>query len=149
MFLGGFPWGGPNAAVEPQYAIFKKGWSTWLEKHPDGVVRDEKGGEPNCGKIFDATRLGTPAFKRLILKMLHPNPAMRISVHDALNGPIMRGVDCCAPESYEPTPTIDAGSLTRSKSSKLIIQRKHNHMPPKDHKTPKAFQHRFDMGDGW
>jgi protein-serine/threonine kinase len=149
MFLGGFPWSSPNAAVESQYAQFRKGWATWLEKHPDGVIRDEKGGQPHLQKMFDAEHLGSPALKRLVLKLLHPNPDMRISVHDALYGTTMRGVDCCTPDSYEPAPSIDASALTRSKSAKMIVQKKHNHLPPKEHKTPKILQHRFDMGEGW
>jgi protein-serine/threonine kinase len=147
--LGGSPWDVADETSVP-YAIFKKGWDKWLEKNPEGLVRDEKGGEPNCGKCFQGEYLGNPAFKRLMLKMLHPDPDKRISVHDALYGPTIRGIECCSPDSYEECDSsIDAGSLAKSKSSKKLVQKKHNHLPPKAHKLPKAFHHRFDMGDGY
>jgi protein-serine/threonine kinase len=135
------------------WQTYKQGWDTWLAKpeNKDGLLRDEKGGEPSCGKPFQAEYIGNPAFKRLMLKMLHPNPDLRISVHDALYGPTMRGIDCCSPESYEGEDccNIDVSSLSKSKSSKKFVQKKHNHLPPKSHKTPNVFKHRFDMGDGY
>jgi len=146
-------YGGPifGAATyeDAHYVEYSKAWDAFLEKHPDGKITDEKGGMPNI-KWFDSEIIGSPALKRLMFKMLHPDPLKRLSVSDALRSPTMRGVECCSPESNEGSSnaSVDAGSLLKSKS-KVNVQKKHHHLPPKEHKMPKVFQHRFDMGDGW
>ncbi|KAF2454191.1 hypothetical protein BDY21DRAFT_353240 [Lineolata rhizophorae] len=148
MTYGGAPWSA--ASKEGQgYARFQQGWDAWLAEHPDGVVRDEKGGFPKCGPLFD--RLDSPAIRRLMLKMLHPLPEKRIGVAQALGSPIMRLVECCSPESYEERSgcVVDACKKGQAKSAAKMVQRKHSHLPPTEHRTPKFFQHRFDMGDGW
>jgi len=149
MVFSGSPWQRADENNE-NYRIFIQGWRKWIEDHPDGIITDEKGGTPFCGKMFKPEFIGSPALKRLILKMLHPDPEKRISVHDALNGPTMRGVDCCSPESYEDVACrIDASKGSKPIAGKLSMQKKHSHIPPREHKTPRALQHRFDMGDGY
>jgi len=149
MVFSGSPWQRAEESNE-NYRDFIQGFNKWLVEHPDGVITEEKGGSPLCGRMFKPEYIGSPALKRLMLKMLHPNPVKRISIHDALFGPTMRGLDCCAPDSYEDlTCRFDASKGSKPVAGKLSKQVKHNHIPPKEHKTPKAFQHRFDMGSGW
>ncbi len=95
--------------------------------------------------------LSVPGIKRLMLKMLHPVPEMRISIQDALNSAYIKGVECCTLESAdEPTGYVDAsGKSGKVPAAKLKVQKKHNHIPPEKSKVPNAFKYRFDMGDGW
>jgi len=149
LVFSGSPWQRAHESNE-NYRLFIQGFNKWLADHPDGVITDEVGGSPKCGPMFDPAFIGSPAMKRLMFKMLHPNPEMRISIHDALTGPTMRGVECCAPESYEDVLCrFDASKGSKPVAGKLSKQVLHNHIPPKEHKTPKVLQHRFDMGDGW
>ncbi|EON64623.1 HAL protein kinase [Coniosporium apollinis CBS 100218] len=148
MTYSGSPW----EAADPKhqhYARFKKGWDEWLPNHPDGKVRDEKDGMPKCGPVF--MNLNVPGLKRLMLKMLHPVPEMRISITEALNSAYIKGVECCTLESAdEPSRGVDAsGKSGKIPAAKLKVQKKHNHIPPEKSKVPNAFKYRFDMGDGW
>jgi protein-serine/threonine kinase len=151
LALGGTPW---NSAAEDSkdemWITYIQGFNKWLATHPEGVITDEAGGAPTCGPAFKPEYIGNPAMKRLMFKMLHPDPEKRISVYNALNGPTMRGWDCCAPDSYEDfTCEFDVSKGIKPVKGKLSKQVKHHHLPPKQHKTPKALQHRFDMGHGW
>ena len=150
MTFGGSPWQAAKTEFE-YYATFKKGWDEWLETHPDGIITDAADGHPKCGKIF--SYINPPPIKRLILKMLHPIPEKRITIREVINSPCIKSIDCCCPESYEdPTCCIDTRKCTSKETNKMAAQKKflHHHIPPApEKKIARAFQHRFDMGDGW
>lgn len=149
MTCGGCPW----QAAKPEYqnyARFKKGWDNWLPNHPDGLVKDAPDGAPKCGPLFSL--LEPPAIKRLMLKMSHPIPDKRVTIHEVITSSYVKGIECCCPESFEDHSCciIDASKKGNKSASKMIVQKKHHHIPPKPEKPlAKAFQHRFDMGDGW
>lgn len=147
MTFCGSPW--PSAERKhPFYEKFATGWDKWLAKHPDGIItNDPEEGMPKCGPIF--AHLDSPAIKRLMLKMLHPDPEKRILAQDVLNDRWVKTVDCCSVEDFNGAndQAIDAaGSKSCEKASKLCIKKMHNHLPPAKQRMP---QHRFDMGDGW
>ena len=176
MTLGGSPW---QAAKTDQtnYAKFKQGWDDWLKTHPEGLIKDEPDGWPKCGPLFG--KVDSAPLRRLVLKMLHPQPELRIGVRDALTTPTVKAIECCSNERCEDasgtsTPnSVATGTTTSnatttaaaavnihsgvgvvdatSKSSvkKTIVQKKHNHLPPREHRMPKALHYRFDMGDGY
>jgi protein-serine/threonine kinase len=149
MTFGGCPWQAAKTDYE-YYARFKKGWDAWLMEHPDGEIVDGPDGHPMCGKLF--TMINPPAMKRLLLKMLHPNPDKRITIREVLNSSCIKSIDCCCPDSYEdPSCCIDTSKGSSKQPAKLIVKKYlHHHIPPKpENKIGKAFQHRFDMGDGW
>lgn len=51
---------------------------------------------PRCGDVFQEVR--TPAMRQLFLRMLHPNPVERLSVHHVLNNFwFEERVECCHP----------------------------------------------------
>lgn len=148
MTCGGCPW----QAAKPEYqnyGRFKKGWDEWLPNHPDGMIKDAPDGAPKCGPLF--SYLDPPAIKRLMLKMLHPIPDKRITIREIITNSYVKGIECCCPEGFEDQSCcIDASKKSSKAASKMIIQKKHHHIPPKPEKPlAKAFQHRFDMGDGW
>jgi hypothetical protein len=145
MTFQGSPWTQAKITDE-RYSRFKAGWDAWMAKHPDGVITDETG-LPSVGPIFSADFLGSPAIKKLIIKMLNPDPDKRIAIHDVLETKLVKGIECCTPETCddENNPSGDCCGKLFAKT----VMRKHNHVPPKEHKTPGFLQHRFDMGDGY
>jgi serine/threonine protein kinase len=145
MTFGGCPWQAAKTEFE-YYARFKKGWDSWLERHPDGDIFDGPDGHPKCGKLFSL--IEPPSIKRLMLKMLHPNPSKRITIKEVLKTTCIKNIGCCCPETYDdPKIMFDASkaSSARTAAPKKYL---HHHIPPKpENKVGKAFTHRFDMGE--
>ncbi|KAH9875509.1 hypothetical protein J1614_004245 [Plenodomus biglobosus] len=146
MTFGGCPWQAAKIEFE-YYARFKKGWDAFLEHHPDGTIFDGEDGHPRCGKLFSL--IEPPAIKRLVLKMLHPLPAKRITIAAVLKSTCIRNIGCCCPETYDDHPKVvfDASkaSSVRSSAPKKYL---HHHIPPKpENRVGKALTHRFDMGE--
>lgn len=120
--FGAHPW--PKATPESKMFVrFLNGWEEWLTTHPDGNIEEGSDDYPVCGKMFQ--NLQNPARERMILKMLHPDPAKRISIAQALDSQIVSEWDCCQPDTHD----------GKSASRKLA---KHDHAPP-DHKKPRVF----------
>ncbi|KAI4916878.1 hypothetical protein J4E90_003382 [Alternaria incomplexa] len=145
MTFGGCPWQAAKPEFE-YYARFKKGWVSWLERHPDGDIFDGVDGHPKCGKLFSL--IEPPSIKRLMLKMLHPIPSKRITIGEVLKTSCIKNIGCCCPETYDdPKIMFDA---SKSSSARTAAPKKflHHHIPPKpENKVGKAFTHRFDMGE--
>jgi serine/threonine protein kinase len=153
MSYCGNPWQAANEQ-NVYYVKFKKGYEKWMEENPDGIITESN--YPTCGPLFkQPEKFGGPAMKRLMLKMMNPNPDKRISIHDVLLSNTVKGIECCTEESYEDGPgfLVDASKgkamTADGKKTKMHVKKKHNHVPPRENKTPKVFQHRFDMGDGY
>jgi protein-serine/threonine kinase len=146
MTFGGSPWQAAKPEYE-YYAKFKKGWDDWLVMHPDGQITNSADGHPKCGKIFSV--ISPPPLKRLLMRMLHPQPDKRITIQEVMNTNCIKNIDCCCPDSYDdPARVIDTSKA--SANAVKTRQYLHHHIPPKpDKKYITAFQHRFDMGDGW
>lgn len=147
MTFGGCPWQAAKTEFE-YYARFKRGWVQWLEDHPDGRISDGPEGHPKCGKLFSL--IEPPSVKRLMLKMLHPQPRRRMTIREVLKAATIKNIECCCPESYEdPKLRFDASkaaSVNRMTAAKRYM---HHHIPPKpENKMGKALTHRFDMGEG-
>lgn len=142
MTFGGCPWQAAKTEFE-YYARFKKGWTQWLEEHPDGQIVDGPDGHPKCGKLFSL--IEPPSIKRLMLKMLHPIPAKRIAIREVLRANCIRNIGCCCPETYDdPKIFFDAskaGSVKFAATKKFL----HHHIPPKpETKVGKAFAQRYE-----
>lgn len=149
MHFGGPPW---HAAKTEQtnYARFIEGWDKWKNEHPDGEITNDQGGWPKCGALFAI--IDPPPLRRLLLKMLNPEPEKRVSISDILKKSFVNGIACCTPDGSEDNACcgpIDATKGVVSKNARAAVLPKHAHLPPKGHKMPGALQHRFDMGDGW
>ena len=70
----------------------------------------------------------------------------------------MQSVEAVLPERSLDDPALspvrDALQLIHVKTvlveAKLVVQKKHNHLPPKEiGKIRQGLTHRFDMGEGW
>ena len=150
MTFGGSPWQAAREQSE-QYARFARGWDDWLAAHPDGVMSDGPDGHPKCGRLFGA--ISPPSLKRLLLKMLRPQPDVRIVMRDVLASPSVRAIDCCCPEAYDdgtPCAAFDSSKApSRQAAARLALHKKylHHHVPPQgENRLQRAFTHRFGMG---
>ena len=141
LFHKGYPW--PSAEVnQVNYKQFQAGWEKFLAQDPDSRIDEENC--PQCGPVI--SKLPTFSLRRLILKMLHPDPEQRLTIHEAINDRFVRKIECCSRDDRGDFKGIDAAGLASCKAAgKMEVQKKHNHIPPPTHRLP---QHRFDMGDG-
>ncbi|KAH7075147.1 kinase-like domain-containing protein [Paraphoma chrysanthemicola] len=139
MTFGGCPWQAAKIEFE-YYARFKKGWDQWLQEHPDGDFVDGPDGHPKCGKLFSL--IEPPSIKRLILRMLHPIPAKRITIRDVMRTACIRNINCCCPETYdEPKVVFDAAKPTQGVKFAPTKKFLHHHIPPKqENKVGKAIK---------
>ncbi|KAL1957728.1 hypothetical protein VTO42DRAFT_5571 [Malbranchea cinnamomea] len=147
LHFGGNLWPAADLKYD-NYAAFSRGWDRFLEKNPEGVISDDS--YPSCGPAFRA--LTNVSMKRLVLRMLHPDPSRRITIHDVLNDRHYKSIECCAPDHFEDyaidVTCIDAaGKGSCRAANKMPVRRTHNHFPP-EKKIPSILQHRFDMGPG-
>ncbi|KAK7536856.1 kinase-like domain-containing protein [Phyllosticta citribraziliensis] len=147
------PWGSADPKNDVKYASYMHNWDEWRKKHPDGRILDD-----NSTDAFPLTapcfrHLDNPSMKKLLVKMLHPDPAKRATMREVLATPTMRAIECCTPESFDdPSSTLSVDARTKAgckNARKALTVKKHHHLPPKESKIPKALQHRFDMGHGW
>ena len=127
MKFGGAPWQAAERRYE-QFAKFLRGWDAFTAKHADQIITDESGC-PKCGEIFGF--LDSQPMRRLLLRMMHPDPAKRISVTDALNDRWFRKTECCTMDDSEAgcVRTIDVSNM-KTCMKNAGIKKLHNHLPP-------------------
>ncbi|KAK2750423.1 hypothetical protein FQN57_003903 [Myotisia sp. PD_48] len=130
------------------YAKFSDGWTRWLSNNPDREICEEEK-LPSCGAAFKL--LNNSSLKRLLLRMLHPEPAKRITIHDILADRYFKIIECCSPDPSRDrskiVQSIDAaGKGSCRMANKMVVQKIHHHFPPEKKYLP---QHRFDMGTGY
>jgi len=153
MTYGGGPWQKADPRDDGNYRKYLEGWEKWINKHPDEEISDTS--SPELPGMFDhKNKFGlwaksSPAMKRMIIKMLHPVPEKRIDIRSVLTSSLVKNIDCCSAESCEEEAKQEAACDCAAKGFKKTVLKKHNHVPPKEHKTPDFLRHRFDMGHGW
>lgn len=107
MFVRGTPWKAAESS-DGNYARFISGWDKFHADHPGGTIEYDY---PACGPVFNI--IPSLPLRRLLLKMLDPNPDRRIGMMDILNDRFVRRIECCCLESEaDVTPVV------------------HNHLPP-------------------
>ena len=142
MIHKGTPWSAADRNhPDANYARFLVGWEKFYRTHPDGMITGDE--TPACGPLF--THLSKAVIKIIVLKMLHPDPLKRISIHEALGDRWVKQIDCCCADEVGKQPSglgIDTGEKEGIKlGGKMMIKKCHQHLPPKESKLP---QHRFD-----
>jgi protein-serine/threonine kinase len=129
LFFGGTPWQAAKAE-DVSYAHFMAGWDQFMLKKPDGIITETE--YPSCGRVFSA--LPKAALRRLILKMLHPDPERRITIQDALSDRWVKRIECCCSDVKDVNKTIDSIDAADKGSAKvagqMILHKVHNHLPP-------------------
>ncbi|KAL1835924.1 hypothetical protein VTJ49DRAFT_5865 [Mycothermus thermophilus] len=126
----------PNAPKSDTYTSLVRGWEKWAEKHPPGSeTPDITDMDYPHVYAFD-TFVKPPALRRVLLQMLNPDPARRISIANVVSNRWVKNIECCTSESFdEPAPgnMIDASKkpcLNRAINGRKIYC--HNHLPPKE-----------------
>lgn len=128
MKFGGAPWHAAERR-QSQYVKFMEGWEAFVDKHPDELITDESGC-PRCGEVFYF--LDSQAMRRLLLRMMNPNPEKRISISDALNDRWVKTIECCSVDT-EATTCVGVFDVAGKKSCRIKnsgIKKLHNHLPP-------------------
>lgn len=117
----GMPWTAAKLE-DPRYARFMRGWEEFLSAKPDGIITDTD--YPSCGRIF--TAIPRLSLRRALLKMLHPDPARRISIENVMTELGVRTIECCCPDPNSITVTSNGNVRSSCKLPSIP----HNHAPP-------------------
>ena len=144
LMFGGFLWhraevNKENTGGRDNYASLVRGWEKWNAKHADS--EDKIITEMDYPNVFLFDKgVNPPALRRVLLQMLNPDPAKRISIANVVGNRWVKNIECCQPDSFEELKAgnmIDASKKpcqqSRGASSGKIYC--HNHLPRKDHST--------------
>lgn len=130
IVFGGALW--PRAeAGNRNYDSLLQGWEKWEAKHPDGGQMAEMD-YPHV-YAFDQM-VNPPALRRMLIAMLNPNPAKRVSIAEVAKNRWLKNVECCQVDTYDdPSTVIDASKHKScfSGTKNKVVQ--HNHLPPTHH----------------
>lgn len=116
------------------YDDLVRGWAKWNSKHAEDSAEINEQDYPHVN-FFD-NHINHPALRRLLLTMLNPDPAKRVSMDAVANNRWLKIAECCCPESYDPAKKVDASKA--SSCNKLVKLVTHNHLPRASH-----FGHKF------
>jgi protein-serine/threonine kinase len=160
--MGGFPFqaGAQNIASNTEYLKFLECWKKFTVTHPDGLITRGDNGYPDVRPAFGTAKmeklLPNTAIKRLILRMLHPDPKKRITIEEVLNDRVVKDIECCALDPRDDPTTrqaIDASGTHGCRAAKKMeITKQHKHLPPAHRKTGRFFiemrpgQPRYEWG---
>ncbi|KAE8553538.1 hypothetical protein TMatcc_007020 [Talaromyces marneffei ATCC 18224] len=133
LFVCGSPWKAAKPE-DPHYSKFLAGWHKFLLRSPDGKITETEA--PTCGRIF--TTFPKKGLNQLVLKMLHPDPEIRISIEDALNDRCIQTIDCCSPDIehkapqkiVEKTGMQSVFDVVNNDSLRMARKKAHRHLPP-------------------
>ncbi|KAK6063431.1 kinase domain containing protein [Seiridium cupressi] len=116
----------PGTKGNDNYIQLVRAWERYRakrEKNPD-LSNDVL---PRCPAIeFAVTQR---PLRRILLNMLNPDPAERMTISEVVNSRWMKNVECCQLESYDdPVRIIDATkkNCTKTSAGKIYC---HNHLP--------------------
>lgn len=131
MCANGCLWEKAVPGSSPLYDDLVNGWNKWNAKHSDGTAHGITESDYPHVNFFD-NHINPPALRRLLLTMLNPDPAKRVTMAAVANNRWVKNVECCQVDSYDdPTTVIDASkSRTCRKLTKVV---KHDHLPPTTH----------------
>ncbi|KAI1339276.1 kinase-like domain-containing protein [Xylariaceae sp. FL0016] len=91
---------------------------------------DDLSEPPQYPNFKPFTMIELMPLRRLLTKMLHPNPEKRITIKEVVTDRWMKNAECCQLESYEdPAKYIDVSKKNCLKGSMGKIYC-HNHLPP-------------------
>lgn len=139
MTANGVLWPEAKPGSSPPYDDLLGGWTKWNARHSDISSPSITEADYPHVSFFDQF-INPPALRRLLLTMLNPDPARRVSMAAVASNRWMKNVECCQIDSYDdPTVIIDASkSSTCLKNITKIVQ--HNHLPPPKHHGHHSFR---------
>ncbi|KAH8701815.1 kinase-like domain-containing protein [Talaromyces proteolyticus] len=128
LFFHGIPWQAAKPE-DPGYSKFLAGWHKFLLRNPRGKVTKTE--YPSCGEAFEA--LPSSRLRRIILKMLHPDPDMRITIDEVLRHQWIKNIECCSPETSHvanPNAPMDSSDSVSTQDARKKVAKIHHHLPP-------------------
>lgn len=129
IIFGGPLWYSTESTNNPHFDRYIEHFNKWLAKNPDGELRRE-GRFPRHPVFYNLK----PSAMKLTYRMMHLDPAKRITIKEALEDPWVQQIEICNvdDELMRGDSEVDAGSKTAIRqASKAGIRRLHHHLPPK------------------
>lgn len=124
--FGGAIW----SRAEPgntHYDKLVRGWERWYAKHPEPDAAISDTDYPKCLALD--VGVNPPALRRVLLQMLNPDPAKRMTIAEVASNRWVKNIECCQVESYDdPTNCIDASKKDCVANKRIFC---HTHLPPK------------------
>jgi protein-serine/threonine kinase len=129
MCAGSYLWEEATPGKNSTYDALVKGWDKWYAKNGLDTVPDDSN-YPYVN-FFDA-HINPPSLRKMLLRMLNPDPSKRLTIAEAVKKPWMKNTECCQVDSYDdPTVIIDATKRSCAKKTLKVVH--HNHLPPSKH----------------
>jgi len=129
LIFGGTIWSKADGK-DGNYASLVQGWEEWEQNHVEQGSEAEVTDTDYPHVVPFDRFIKPPALRRILLRMLNPNPDKRITIAEVLSHRWVKSVECCQLESYDdPVLIIDASKRnpTKSGARKIFC---HNHLPP-------------------
>lgn len=119
------------------YDSLANGWDQWNKAH-ENITEEIPDDDYPYAVPFNM--INPPALRKLLLRMLNPDPVKRLTISEVYNHRWVKRIECCQPENPEDiNKGIDA---TKAATGKKI--RSHNHLPGKSLDTALIGNSNFD-----
>lgn len=137
-FTFGAPIWNKAAPGEQWFDALCQGWKTWSEAHQDETEEIPDDDYPYVLPLNQ--KVHPPALRKVLMRMLNPDPVKRLSISDVFNHRWVRKIDCCQPDvEDEKAMAIDATKMATGKKIRC-----HNHLPGKNLDTSLIGNSNFD-----
>ncbi|KAH8171522.1 protein kinase domain-containing protein [Sarocladium implicatum] len=127
------------APGHPHFDTLAKAWEQWDTEHPEGSQGISDSDYPYAPPF---NRVNPPALRKVLIRMLHPDPAKRLTISELYNHRWMQKIECCQPDEYEEKPAAGIDAAKKANTGNLI--RQHNHLPGKSLDTSFIGNSNFD-----
>ncbi|RAL06594.1 putative serine/threonine protein kinase [Aspergillus homomorphus CBS 101889] len=84
-----------DGSPDNRFARFMAGWMKFWDGNEVRPISPNAW--PVCGHGFRVKEYPAPEMLRVLLGMLNPNPAARLTIDEALEDPYIQAVECCSP----------------------------------------------------
>jgi protein-serine/threonine kinase len=135
LLVCGTPWERPDTTVN-SYARFCASWDDWFGKYGEDAELDpEKLPLPEYARTTAFRMMESQPMKALVLRMLHPVPKRRISVHEVLESKEMDEIECC----QQPMMTEEQLAAMNGADSLEYIRNRRKKVDHKCHRPPAGY----------
>lgn len=130
MCANGCLWEKAAVGVSSIYDSLAKGWAKWNSEHASRP-RITETDYPHVN-YFD-NHISPPALRRLLLSMLNPDPAQRVTMAGVASNRWLKVVECCQSDTFDSEPVEIDAAKSLSPHQKMHRAVLHNHQPPQTH----------------
>ncbi|GAB1728996.1 hypothetical protein NU195Hw_g3306t1 [Hortaea werneckii] len=137
------PWEVADPKQVKNYNIYVNSWEEWLQKFPDGEIKDERPLPRYANEPKGFGGLGEKPYRQLVMGMLHPDPEKRWTARDCLETKLVTEFACCQQEGYSDDiknrqrKALHKHVFDKQEKKKQELQKKQGLLSPKG--TPKGF----------